>query len=951
MTGRVQQKEGARRALSGWVSLLAAVLCLMAPLSWAASPARDDTARNIGPLMRQVLVQPSPGQSSEAIARAVQEGQWPRRNSSMVPEYSQQALWFVFSLPNDKPEPVRFLVEFPAPDIRDLEWFAFDGSHALRDYQHLGSGLPFSARPFAYNRLLLPVEVPAHDEVTVVFRAVGHSKLLAGHTLLWPQEARIQRMIFETGMGWFFIGGMCLILAYHCFIAVITREPSYWYYIAWLLASLLLVMSQQGYGFALLWPRWTWWEQHASMVLSFFMMIAFGFLAREFLSLKLRQPLINRVVEICAGVLALLAVLYMGFSELVLGLVVQMGISFMFCMALAVWLASLRQWLGGHREARNFFIAWTPFLVWVVGVVAYRMSTGKLFDPLSPVVQWVFMCDATLLSIALADRMRDLLERSQQARVESRAKGDFLARMSHEIRTPLNGMLGMTSLLRGTRLDKTQRHYTDVIYSSGTALLTVINDILDYSKIEAGKMELEILPFDLEKLAIDTAAIFKAQADEKNLDLILDMGVDVPRHVRGDQNRLRQIMINLLSNAIKFTDKGEIVMRFTIDADDPALIRLEVQDSGIGIAAENREYLFDFFTQADSSTSRKYGGTGLGLAICRELATLMGGQIGVESELYKGSLFWVTLRLPADMSQGSANAAYGVLAGKRLLIVDDCTTFAQLMERYALSWGALPAVAGNAAQARQMVLDAVAGNTPYDLVSIDLHMPGVDGMVLADQLNQDARTRAIPKVLLTAAMDLPSRAELRSHGLLLAVEKPVSPGILAAAFAKILSGGQGEPVQMTLGGRHAELPARPVRSCNVLVAEDNEVNQLVIRGMLERLGHEVTIVKNGALVVEAYMACMQPGSHWKPFDLILMDCEMPEMDGYKATMRIRDWEHGQSHVRPVPIIALTAHVLPEYLRRCIESGMNDYLLKPANLEELQHKIEINTGSRATGGSR
>ncbi len=915
---------------------LLALPALAADLRVAAPLPLSDEPLSLTPYIQQVIVQETASGDVAEIAKAISEGSWYRRDGKLAADFSTDSQWFVFSVMGDAPRRHLMYAELAAPDIDSMEWFVYENGE-LQDTFHLGAKKPFSARPVPYSRLLLPVDVPEKGVATVVMRVTGHSRLLVEKTVLWHQQARLAKMLPELSINWFFVGVLAVMAIYHLFIAAITRERAYWLYVAWLSVALLMLFSHQGLGFWFLWPDWVWWEQRATLTLSLAMLGFFGFFASQFLSLKVRQPLIGRIVMAMSVLLMIFALLYVLFLKSVLFWVVRLGVGLIFLLVITVWLSSLRQWLAGYKEGKHFFFAWLPFMTYAAYEVGWRIWTQNWYDPTSPLMQWAFALTITLLAIALADRMRDLRDRSQKAKVESRAKSDFLAKMSHEIRTPLNGMLGMASLLRETRLDKTQRHYSDVIYSSGTALLTVINDILDYSKIEAGKMTLEAIDFDLEKLALDTTAIFKVQADEKSLDLIFDMDPACPRWVKGDPNRLRQILINMLGNAIKFTEKGEVLIHLVPDAAAPDLLRLEVRDTGIGIEKEFAGHLFDFFTQVDSSTSRRYGGTGLGLAICKELATLMGGDVGVNSRIHEGSTFWATMVLPAvpEPETGKPLPA-DVLKGKRLLVVDDCESFTALVQRYAREWGVEAIVANSGARAEQLARDAVAEGRPFNLISIDLHMPVMDGMELARRLSQHEQLAKTPKLLLTSTIDLPSRADLRANGLSMVVEKPVSPWMLWEAYSSLLGtrGNDHDPKHMALGG--PQMKAAAIKT-HILVAEDNDVNQMVIRGMLERMGHEVTVVKNGALVVEAYITCMKPGVHWRPVGMILMDCEMPELDGYEATERIRAWERQQG-LSPIPIVALTAHVLPEYLQRCLDSGMNDYLLKPVNVESLQAKM-------------
>lgn len=533
----------------------------------------------------------------------------------------------------------------------------------------------------------------------------------------------------------------------------------------------------------------------------------------------------------------------------------------------------------------------------------------------------------TLLILYISRSRHKTIQMLQQTRRElekaNHAKSDFLAKMSHEIRTPMTGLLGMSDLLKDTRLTAEQKRCNDVIQSSGKALLTVINDILDYSKIESGKMALSLETFELEKLLIDIMAMFRVQEENKNVLAMADIDDAIPQYVYGDANRLRQILINLLSNAFKFTEEGEIIVRLEPVAGQPGMVRLSVSDTGIGIAAEKQKLLFSEFSQVDNSTARKYGGTGLGLAICKQLAELMGGSIGVDSQPGKGSCFWVTLSLPgADLLTPEQDLS--VLKHKRLLIVDDNESFCRIFRHYAQHWEMeAEAVAGIEA-AWQRLMQSLALEQPYDLVVSDINLGRESGVELARRIYQEPRLKTLKVVLATASCTVPDTNQLHQAQVTLAVEKPH----LAKEFQQMLlqaldSHPPTDAQEDTTPAPASSIPIPPLR---ILVAEDNPVNQKVIAAILQKLQQQAEYVENGKIALQRVQA--HPA-----YDVILMDCEMPEMDGYTAAENIRRWERSQQR-QPVPIIALSAHVLPEFIEKSLQAGMNTFITKPIAINEL-----------------
>jgi two-component system, sensor histidine kinase and response regulator len=523
---------------------------------------------------------------------------------------------------------------------------------------------------------------------------------------------------------------------------------------------------------------------------------------------------------------------------------------------------------------------------------------------------------------------------AEQATESSRAKSQFLANMSHEIRTPMNGILGMIQVLLTTDLTAKQRGYAETALRSGEGLLRVLNDILDYSKIEAGKLELESIDFDLGETVEEATQLLAESAHRKGLELICQIQDDVPRLLIGDPGRLWQILTNLIGNAVKFTDRGQVSVSVSCmgTAGEYVLLCFEVSDTGIGIGPEVQSDIFDDFAQADGSTTRKYGGTGLGLAICRKLCEMMRGEIRVDSEPGKGSTFRFTARM--RMQPGKAPVArlpHVKLKGLRVLVVDDNATARGALERQLASWGMHSRGAGDEGQALEMLRQAAAQGEDYDMAIVDMVMPGMNGLELARTIRSDPDIAAVPLIMMTShGAHVPSE-ELREVGIAAHLIKPVRQAelhdCLVTASGSLLVR---EVTDIEAGPR----PPTPEFLCpgRVLLAEDNPINQEVVREMLENFGFKVDVAQNGREAVDALSSAA--------YDLILMDCQMPDMDGYQATETIRRREGaglgGQSRI---PIIALTGLAMEGDRERCLAAGMDDYLSKPFKLQQLQEILD------------
>jgi len=514
----------------------------------------------------------------------------------------------------------------------------------------------------------------------------------------------------------------------------------------------------------------------------------------------------------------------------------------------------------------------------------------------------------------------------EAAEAASHAKSSFLARMSHEIRTPMNGVLGMTELLLETGLTSTQRKYAETVQRSGQNLLGIINDLLDFSKIEAGKLELENVDMDLRRTLEDIVDLLAERAHIKGLELACSIPPDLATHVKGDPLRLGQVLTNLVGNAIKFTEQGAVVIRVAAveETADKVVMRFEVSDTGLGVSAEAQTRIFDEFSQADGSTTRKHGGSGLGLAISKQLVEMMGGSIHVESALGAGSTFWFTSAFEKQPEQ--VHAPMGMLTGVRALIVESSAINRGILHAQMSNWGMTNKVAGSPEQAIELLTEAVARGAPYDIAIIDLALPGLDALELARSIRARADIAKARLVVLTRRQADIKNA--REAGIDACLAKPVRQTVLYECLVNVMAGQPQETVSVPAVAGPANTAPAGIRG-KILLVEDNLINQQVALGILQIQGYAVTVVNNGREALEAHAQ--------GAFDLILMDCHMPEMDGFEATRAIRERE-SVSGAR-MPIVALTANAMAQDREACLNAGMDDHLAKPFSMQTLHDMLD------------
>lgn len=588
-----------------------------------------------------------------------------------------------------------------------------------------------------------------------------------------------------------------------------------------------------------------------------------------------------------------------------------------------------REWLIDIWPAEKQLASYQSWLTWMVLIISLLSTSLAVSYTL------VSTGRRQYLEQTIGEQTQVLLKRNQQleiARAEADkaniAKSLFLANMSHEIRTPMNGVLGMAELLKDTEMTLQQQQYVQVIYASGKALLSIINDILDYSKTEAGKMDIELIDVDIEEILAESATIFSLVAEQKGLEFLLSVEPHTATTLRTDPTRLKQILLNLLSNAFKFTHEGQIVVRvYSKPQEAHQWLYIDVSDTGIGISPSQQQRLFDVFTQAHSATSRQFGGTGLGLSISKKLAQLMNGQIALQSELGKGATFTLVLPYIAASLEFAQQhqQSLSLLKGLRVLLVDNSYEFGRRMVQQAQLWGMHIDVIHDGEYALLLMRKAQQVYRPYQVLILDSELAHIEALEIAQQVAAEPLLHTVRCILLTSLHHQASKQQLEAANIAWAMTKPHSVMPVRDAILRVIPQAQGNQHQYQPS---LELPSG-FAGKRILLADDYMVNQMVIVAMLEKLQLAVDVASNGKEAFAMYQE--QPLA----YDVVLMDCEMPEQDGYITTQQIRDFEH-QQQLRAVCVIALTAHVQPEQQQHCLEAGMNDFLSKPLAFQTLKN---------------
>jgi len=838
------------------------------------------------------------------------------------------ALWLRFRL---APGTHEQLLRVFAPDLSALNLYVLDGD-TLIEHLKTGTGQPQADRPLPSSEFMLPL--PQSDKpLDVYLRLVSDHRLRPYITLqsaIKTAADQNQTLIYGLLFG-------CLgMLILHNFVryAYTRSRSSLW--LAWceglLLLSLLLLLNLAG-------PWLPDWHaiQTPGAYLALLLTAPSGLmLARCFFAPlgphPLNKLLLADILFIVACGMLLLFVNTLPLNIITYALVALAGLSMLF--------VSAYHWQKGYRPARFFVAAMVVFNMGALIMLPALLGLTLVAPQGLITTLLVFICiSGLLMSIALSERQRSITEdRFSVSRdlaasnAEINAKAEFLAKISHEIRTPMNGVLGMTELLLGTPLSVKQRDYVQTIHSAGNELLTLINEILDISKLESGQIELDDVQFDLNALIEDCLSIFRAKAEQQNVELISFIQPQVPRVISGDPTRLRQTLLSLLENALKKTDEGEILIVVALDerSAKPRL-RIAVQDSGVPMEPEERDALMHAELHSKHFLSATSLGGNLGLVIARQLIRLMHGEFGIKTGANQGSTLWLTLPLDPDRLEHPTSDLDGPLQGARVLVVDDNDTCRKVLVQQCSAWGLNVSAVPSGKEALALLRTKAHLRDYFDVVLLDQNMPGMTGMQLAAKIKEDpSLNHDILLIMLTGISNAPSKIIARNCGIKRILAKPVAGYTLKTTLADELNQrNKGPAVSHHLPAGPA-LPIKVPSDFRILVAEDNSISTKVIRGMLGKLNLQPDTASNGEEALQAMKA--------QRYDLVLMDCEMPILDGFSATQQLRAWEVGNQRTR-TPVVALTAHILAEHKERARQAGMDGHMAKPVELSQLRDLIE------------
>ncbi|KTC39834.1 histidine kinase [Pseudomonas sp. ABAC61] len=841
------------------------------------------------------------------------------------------ALWLRFKL---QPGTHEQILRVFAPDLSHLNLYVLEGDQLIEQV-NTGSSQPQTEKPLPSSDFALPLPQSAKP-LDVYVRLVSEHELRPYITLQSAvMAAANQGQTLTYGL---LFGCLAMLILHNLTRFAYTRSrSSLWLAICEGLLTLSLMMLLNLLGPWL--PDWQPLQTPGAYLALLLtapsgMMFAYRFFA-PLGSHPLNRLLLGNILLIGLAGLSLLFVSTLPLNIITYVLVALAGLSMLFVGGY--------HWHKGYRPARCFVAAMAIFNLGTLVILPALLGL-TLVPPQGLIVTLMsVVCVAGLLmSVALGERQRNITENRfsvsrdlAASTAEVNAKAEFLAKISHEIRTPMNGVLGMTELLLGTPLSVKQRDYVQTIHSAGNELLTLINEILDISKLESGQIELDDVQFDLNALIEDCLSIFRAKAEQQNVELISFIQPQVPRVISGDPTRLRQALLSLLENALKKTDEGEVLIVVALDerSSKPRL-RIAVQDSGQPMEAEERDALLHTELHSKNFLATTRLGGNLGLVIARQLILLMHGEFGIKSGNQQGSTLWLTLPLDPERLEHPTADLDGPLQGARVLVVDDNDTCRKVLVQQCSAWGLNVSAVPSGKEALALLRTKAHLRDYFDVVLLDQNMPGMTGMQLAAKIKEDpSLNHDILLVMLTGISNAPSKVIARNAGIKRILAKPVAGYTLKTTLAdelnqrdKAPAAPYNQPLPLAQGPAPITVPS----DFRILVAEDNSISTKVIRGMLGKLNLQPDTASNGEEALQAMKA--------KRYDLVLMDCEMPVLDGFSATQQLRAWEVGNQRVR-TPVVALTAHILAEHKERARQAGMDGHMAKPVELSQLRELVE------------